>query len=295
MRKITVTFLIALLALTPLIAGQAQQTTQVPPRPATSTQGPATSQAPRPYVVGPGDSLQIEFLGIPDGDKDMNRTYLVQANGTIENKYLESIKVEGLTALQVGELLASTLEKAGLYNPGQLRPSVRVTEFRTQEVNVQGAVRAPGMVKVPGNAMTVNRAISLAGGFATNAGTEVDVIRTAADGTTTVTVVTREQLDMNDDPGLVDGDRVNVKIGKVFYVNGEVNAAGEKPWSPGMTVNKALNLAGGANAKFSLKRSRIERPEKQKDGTIKYRKIGSLKLETLILPEDIFVAGRGWM
>ncbi len=288
MRKTTLTFLIALLALTPLLARQ--QAAQVPPTP---TQGPITTQAP-PYILGPGDTLQIEFLGIPDVDRDMNRNYLIQPNGTIENKYVAPIKVDGLTTLQVAELLVATLEGQEVFPKGRLRPSVRISEYRTQEVNVQGAVRTPGMIRIPGNTMTVNRAISGAGGFATNAGTEVEIIRTQADGTTTVTLVTTEQLDMNDDPGLMEGDRVNVKVGKVFYINGAVNAPGQKPWAPGMTVNKALNLANGGTPKFSLGRSHIERPV-TKNGRLIYEKIKNLKLETPILPEDIFIAGLKWM
>ena len=47
---------------------------------------------------------------------------------------------------------------------------------------------------------------------------------------------------------------------------------------------------------FSLGRARIERPVKDKDGgVVKYERLGNLKLETFILPDDVFVAGRKWM
>jgi protein involved in polysaccharide export with SLBB domain len=273
---------------------QKQQTAQTPP----VTALPAASVGPREYRVGPGDTLKVDFIGIPAEDREMNRNYLVQSNGTIEIKYLESVKVEGLTQLEVGDLLAELLEKKGFYNPGQLQPSVTMAGYRDFEVQVNGAVRAPGLIRLSGDQSSVNRAISQAGGFATNAGTEVEIIRAPIAGRPPEPpiVVTRDQLDMNDDPGLRENDRVNVRIGQVFFVNGEVNNQGEKRWEPGMTVNRALALAGGQTAKFSMGRSRIDRPVKDKDGTVlKYEKIGNLKPETLIRPDDVLVAGRKWM
>ena len=309
MKKTISTVLLTLVACAPLPAAktpavpppeptpqttQTQQTAQTPP----VTPAPVTSVGPREYRVGPGDTLRIEFIGIPPADREMNRNYLVQSNGTIEIMHLETAKVEGLTQLEVGDLLARLLEEKGFYNTGQLQPSVTMAGYRDFEVQVNGAVRSPGLIRLSGENSSVNRAISQAGGFATNAGTEVEVIRAPVAGRPPepTIVVTREQLDMNDDPGLRENDRVNVKIGQVFFVNGEVNSQGEKRWEPGMTVNRALSLAGGQTAKFSMGRSRIERPVKNKEGTVlKYEKIGDLKPETLILPDDVLVAGRKWM
>jgi len=168
-------------------------------------------------------------------------------------------------------------------------------EPATLEIAVTGPVRRPGMVRLPADRATVNRAVSQAGGFAVNAGTEVEIQRRGPDGQTTIIIVTREQLDMNEDPGVQAGDVINVKVGKVFFVNGEVNAAGEKPWSPGMTLNKALNLAGGATPKFSLRRSRLQRPVKDKEGDLSCQTLSELKPPTHVLPGDILVVGRGWM
>ena len=273
---------------------QTQQTAQTPP----VTTAPVTSVGPREYRFGPGDTLKIDFIGIPEGDREMNRNYLVQSNGTIDIRHLVAVKVEGLTQLELGVLLARLLEEKGFYNPGQLQPSVTIAAYRDFEVQVGGAVRTPGLIRLSGQNSSVVRAISQANGYAANAGTEVEIIRAPIAGQPPEppVVVTRDQLDMNDDPGLRENDRVNVRIGQVFFVNGEVNSTGEKRWEPGMTVNRALSLAGGQTPKFSLGRSRIERPVKDKDGTVlKYQKIGNLKPETLILPDDLLVAGRKWM
>jgi len=302
--------LLALVACAPLPAAQTpqaeqpaptpqtQQTTQTQQTPPPVATPPQTTAGPRVYRVGPRDTLKIDFIGIPVDDQDMNRTYPVQSNGSIDIKYLESVKVEGLTLLEIGALLGKLIEEGQFYRPGQLRPSVTMAVFRDFEVQVGGAVRSPGNLRLSGENSSVNRAISLAGGFATNAGFEVEIFRAPIEGQPSEPpiIVTRTQLDMNDDPGLRENDRVNVKIGHVFFVNGEVNTQGEKRWEPGMTVNKALSLAGGQTPKFSLGRSRIERPVKDKDGrVIKYDKIKGLKPETLIQPDDVLVAGRKLM
>lgn len=271
-----------------------QQTTQTPP----VATPPQSSTGPRVYRVGPRDTLKIDFIGVPPEDQDMNRTYPVQSNGTIDIKYLESVKVEGLTLLEIGALIGKQIEERGLYRSGQLRPSVTMAGFRDFEVQVGGAVRTPGNFRLSGDNNSVNRAINLAGGWASNAGFEVEIIRAPVEGQAPEPpiIITRAQLDMNDDPGLRENDRVIVKMGLVFFVNGEVNAQGEKRWEPGMTVAQALAAAGGQTPKFSLNRSRIERPVKDKDGrVIKYDKIKDLRQETPIQAGDILVAGRKLM
>ncbi|MCR4376008.1 MAG: hypothetical protein NUW22_14290, partial [Acidobacteria bacterium] len=122
-----------------------------------------------------------------------------------------------------------------------------------------------------------------------------EIIRRGPDGGLMKFVVTRAQLDANEDTGLQDGDRVTVKVGPVFFVNGEVTRQGQKRWEPGMTVGKALALAGGATTSFSLDQSRIDRPVKDEAGrVVQYERIADLTLETLILPDDVLVAGRTW-
>lgn len=272
-----------------------QQTTQTPPSVAPP---PQASTGPRVYRVGPRDTLKIDFIGIPLVDQDMNRTYPVQSNGSIDIKLLESVKVEGLTVLEIGAEIAKQIEERAFYRTGQVRPSVTMFGFRDFEVQVGGAVRSPGNFRLSGDNNSVNRAINLAGGWASNSGFEVEIMRAPVEGQPPEPpiIITRAQLDMNDDPGLRENDRVIVKMGLVFFVNGEVNTQGEKRWEPGMTVTQALALAGGPTPKFSLGRSRIERPVKDKDGrVIRYDKIKDLKQETIIQAGDLLVAGRKLM
>jgi protein involved in polysaccharide export with SLBB domain len=211
--------------------------------------GPALDQK-TPVQVKPGETIAINVEGRPE----LSGEYVVQADGTIKLKGVQS-------------------------------------EFI--EVQVRGAVRSPGVIRMQGGDRRVMRAIAQAGGFTANAGNEVEIIRRGPGRGLSGLRVTRAQLDANEDPGLQDGDRVTVKVGQVFFVNGEVKSQGEKKWSRGMTVAKALELAGGPTVSFSLDRARIERPVKDKDGAVlRYEKIANLKMETVILPDDVLVAGR---
>lgn len=56
-------------------------------------------------------------------------------------------------------------------------------------------------------------------------------------------------------PYLVD-PRVNVTVleYRPFYINGQVKRPGSYPWQPGLTVQKALTLAGGLSARASARK-----------------------------------------
>ena len=78
------------------------------------------------------------------------------------------------------------------------------------------------------------------------------------------------------------------------HVTGEVSSPGAYAWQSDMTVQVALDAAGGPTEKFSLARSHIIRASKNKDGDPITVKIAKLKEGTLLLPGDTLVAGKRW-
>lgn len=248
--------------------------------------------APKPYTVGPGDTLRFEFYGLADSDVDMKKTYLVESAGTIQLKYVGSIPVNGLTTPEIERAVVKALEGKQIYLPGVVQLTVQVAEERLQTVIVQGQVASPGEKQLRGAQMTVTRAITAAGGFTPLAGQEVEIKR-EVEGKTQIILLTRTQLDQGDDPQLIADDYITVKQGHVFFVNGHVGSPGQKVWSPGMTVLKAVGLAGGMTTKG--KYGHIERPIKDADGKIlKYEKVKDLKNETEIRPDDILIIAAKW-
>lgn len=272
-------------ALTPaLLASQAGQATQNPI--------PLSKEfAPKPYTVAADDKIRLEFYNLAPVDDEMKKVYIVQADGTIPVKHVGAVRVHGLTEFEIQEAVLAALTPK-IYREGVISVVATVTEERLQRVNVQGYVNAPGEKQLRGSQMTVSNAIAAAGNFSTMAGEDVEV-RRVADGKMETIVVTRAQLLAGDDPPLIAGDTITVKQGHIFFVNGEVNSPGQKVWSPGMTVQKAVALAQGFNARGKL--GHILRPVKDADGKVlKYEKKKGLKEETAILADDILVITRKW-
>ena len=247
---------------------------------------------PKPYTLGPGDTIRLDFYNLSDTDADMKKLYLVEASGSIQVKHVGSIAVKGLTTPEVEEAVEKALVNLKFYPAGVVQVNAQVTEERQQPVTVQGQVVSPGEKQLRGAQMTVSRAINAAGGFTPNAGQEVEIQR-QVNGKPEIIKVTRSQLDGGDDPGLIAEDTVVVKQGYVFFVNGEVLTPGQKVWAPGMTVLKAIGLAGGMTPKG--KYGHIQRAVKDADGkVIRYEKVGNLKPETEILPDDQLFIARKW-
>jgi polysaccharide export outer membrane protein len=218
--------------------------------------------APKPYTVGPGDKIRLVFYNLDDTDLEMKNEYLVEAAGTIQLKYLGSVVVMGLTTQEIEEAIEKALVAKQVYPPGVVQVSAQVSEERQQPVTVQGAVQSPGEKQLRGREMTVSRAINAAGGMTSSAGEEIEIKR-VVNGKTEIIPITKTQLNLGDDPPLMADDMVTVKTGYVFFVNGEVLTPGQKVWAPGMTVLKAIALAGGMTPKG--KYGHIERAVKDAD------------------------------
>lgn len=74
---------------------------------------------------------------------------------------------------------------------------------------------------------------------------------------------------------------VSVAAYRPFYVNGQVREPGDFSYEPGMTVRKALSLAGGTTDRASLKKIYVVR-----DGTTEEERIKAT-LDTAVGPGDI--------
>jgi polysaccharide export outer membrane protein len=68
-----------------------------------------------------------------------------------------------------------------------------------------------------------------------------------------------------------------------FYVNGEVKKPGEYPYEKGLTVHKAITMAGGFTDKASTKRVKVLRRINSDEQTLE------IALDAPVLPQDIIV------
>ena len=145
------------------------------------------------YKLAANDQISVTVFGEPDLSLPKVR---IAPNGTISMPLLGQIRVSGLTAAQVEEKITALLADGYLKKPGV---TVSIAEYRL--FYVSGEVRKPGGYGYR-DGLTVQKAVSLAGGFSERA--DRDGITITHEGSTTPT-----------DAGLTDrirpGDVINVK------------------------------------------------------------------------------------
>ena len=99
------------------------------------------------YQIGSTTSGQQRLLG-----------YLVDQNGDIDFPILGKIHVEGLTRMQVTELI-----KQKLMNEDLIKDPIVTVQFLNFKVSVMGEVARPGTFDISGDRITLLEALSMAG------------------------------------------------------------------------------------------------------------------------------------
>ena len=119
------------------------------------------------YRIGPYDILNIIVWDHPELTTPTTQIanpaesgILVDSKGYIFFPFAGRVKVGGLTLDKAREMLQEKL-KAYVRDP-QL--SVRVAQFRSQEVEIVGEVNKPGILPITDRQLTVMQAINLSGG-----------------------------------------------------------------------------------------------------------------------------------
>ena len=165
----------------------------------------SAGHASDPYHLGPGDVLQITVYA--GGEKQVDFTGPVSAQGTITSPLLGEVKVGGFTTTDVERSLREILAKDYYVDPQVM---VSVKEYGGQ-VFVMGAVRKPGAYGLQ-ERMTVLGACLLAEGFTDFAAPRrVKVTRVVNGQQKTFTVdLVKVREGKRDDLPLMRGDRIDV-------------------------------------------------------------------------------------
>jgi len=227
---------------------------------------PDPTPAEAPYVLGAADVVVINVLG----QNSLSGRYQIGDDGAFEFPLIGRVEARGKDTEALERELTDRLSKGYLRKP---QISVAMAEYASQRVYVIGEVRVPGVVTVTGH-ITLLGAISRAGGLAESAGGELMLIRPADGGAAmgpslpsepNATVVFRANtrdlrtgtLAKND--VLQPGDTIFVPRAQSFQVLGQVRNPGSFTFEPGMTVLRALSLAGGATELGASNRLKILR------------------------------------
>ena len=99
------------------------------------------------YQIGAQTTAQQRLLG-----------YLVDQNGDIDFPILGKIHVEGLTRMQVTELIKQKLMSEDL-----IKDPIVTVQFLNFKVSVMGEVTRPGTFDISGDRITLLEALSMAG------------------------------------------------------------------------------------------------------------------------------------
>jgi len=105
---------------------------------------------------------------------------------------------------------------------------------------------------------------------------------------------TAQQIEREITTLLRDGYLVNPSVNvtvveyRPFFINGEVRSPGSYPYQPGLTLDKAIALAGGLTDRASTRKMYVIKAESSEDGQVKAR------MGTRIAPGDIVSINEGF-
>ena len=214
------------------------QTTTAPPPPLQTA--PPGAAALDDYNIGVADIITVTVFG----EADASRTGVtVDTDGTIDMPLIGRVKVAGKPARAVEKDIHDRLERF-LVNPSV---SIEIVRYRSKSVFVQGYVRDPGEKILEGNA-SLTSVLAKAGSMSLDAASYLIISRRGPNGTTEQIRVTRKQIESGEAQNiqLKDGDTVLVPKAETIFINGNVRSPGTVAWDEGLTLERALTLAGGA-------------------------------------------------
>jgi len=197
------------------------------------------------YRVGPEDQIRIDVLGVPD----LSREYRINGAGSVLMPLVGAIPVAGLKLSEVEQAVAEALAKDLIRNPDV---SVEVTEFRSQQFTVVGAVSNPRVYNTS-RQVSLIEALAMAGGISENAGNLVFLNDRVPDPETgrpsmrTLVIDIEELMHSSEQFNLMLGESamINVPRGGFIYVAGEVSKPGAIPQRTDSNVLTAVAQAGG--------------------------------------------------
>lgn len=197
------------------------------------------------YVVGPGDTLNIQVYG----SQELSGPVQVDERGQIYLPYdPQPIQAAGKTVAQLVPLIAQALTDHQLaINP---QVNVMVSAVKSRPIVVLGAVKQPVTLQAV-TPQTLRACLAQASGLASDAGRYILLTVHGRNGQpATLRLPTGQVLfspNPADNPLLHGGDEVRVTYGSQIYVAGAVNKQGAFPMSfrAHMTVLRAIAMMHG--------------------------------------------------
>jgi len=234
----------------------------------------------RQYRISPGDTISLLVFGEPDLSAANLR---VPQSGSISFPLIGNTVVRGKTTKEIEDSIRAELSQGYIKNP---RLSVTVVGYRP--VFIRGAVGSTGSFPYS-EGLTIAKALALAGGVKKSAKTngisilrEGNTIQSDLSSDSQYEVLSGDIITVAEEIGVSDED------GFYIYLHGEVNRPGEYNFRRGLTVEKAIVLAGGFTLRASRRKISVSR---QVEGQEAPEKLKKVKLYLPIEPGDIIRVG----
>lgn len=245
-----------------------------------------TAPEPSEYRIGAQDVIAVVVFG----EAELSRSFTVASDGTFNFPLIGRVTAAGLTASAIETDLTKRLADGFFRNP---QVSVKVEEYRSQQVFVTGEVRQPGALFLSGQESLV-QVLARAGSTTAGAANEVLIIRprsgTAAGPLTPDQTASNEVFRVDLEKlqtgtlsqviTLQHGDTVHVPTAESVFVLGQVRNPGAYPLSGQLTLLQVLSLAGGVTDRGAIGRVKIIRIVDGKERELDAR------LSDLVQPKD---------
>lgn len=193
------------------------------------------------YVVGTGDSLNIQVYGEPDLSFD---ALPILDEGVVVMPLIGEVRTVGKTVRNLESEITQRLADGYLINP---RVSVSIAEYRP--FFLVGEVRNPGEVRYVAD-MNVRRALVLGGGLTDNGDpSKIRIERASGDVVASAT----------EETSIYPGDIVSVGSRDRVSVRGAVQYPETLAFQSGTTLEEAIALAGGFTADADRESIMLER------------------------------------
>lgn len=215
---------------------------------------------PSNYVVGPGDTLQLQLVGDSAGTYQL----VVNRDGTVNLPSLGPVPVAGLGY----DLAKARIEDQVASQMIGTRAYVSVGALRSVQVFVMGEAIRPGSYTVSGLS-TMTNALFASGGV-----TEIGSLRAIQlkrDGRVVRELDLYDMLlrgDTSGDARLMAGDVIFIPpVGPTVAATGEVRRPAIYELKPKETAGTLLRFAGGLTAEADARTVRVERVADQRERT----------------------------
>jgi protein involved in polysaccharide export with SLBB domain len=221
------------------------------------------------YRIGPNDVIRIQVFG----EEELSLERKIEGDGKIDYPLLGTIPAEGKTVQELQQYLTSRLAS------GYLRsPKVSISIVRHRNFYVSGEVKTPGGFPYE-EGLTLQKAIAMSGGLTEKSDrTEIRVNR--------VIGLVAASLRLDPDALIMPDDLIVVAQVQKFYVNGEVKKPGDYAYEKGLTVHKAITIAGGFTEKASKGSTKVLRTVNGQEEVLE------TTLDSLTYPGDIIVVSQ---